>query len=103
MLIETFILDRYKGFAHVVGNLVHTDGETVGVGADVLVDLIAFSVIDDRGFSYRYDIGQPDRGSGREDAAENTDTGCYTADANAYDSSKHDLDTGQCELPSPFL
>ena len=103
MLIETLVLDCHEGFAHVVGNLIHAYGETVGVGADILVDLVAFTVIDDGSFSYRHDIGQPDRGSGREDAAENTDTGGYTADADAYDSSKHDLDTGQCELPSPFL
>ena len=103
MLIEAFVLDRHEGFAHVVGNLVHAYGETVGVGADILVDLIAFLIIYDSGFTNGYNIGQPDRGSGREDAAESTDTGSYTADADAYDSGQHDLDTGQCELPSPFL
>ena len=87
----------------IVGNLIHAYGETVGVGADILVDLIAFLIIYDSSLAYRHDIGQPDRGSGREDAAEDTDTGSYTADADAYDSGQHDLDTGQCELPSPFL
>ena len=31
------------------------------------------------------------------------ETGSYTADADAYDSGQHDLDTGQRKLPSPFL
>ena len=103
MLIEAFILNGYESLAHVVGNLVHADGETVGVGTDVLVDLVALSVIDDGSFADCHDIRQTDRGGGGEDAAENTDTGGYTADADAYDSCQHDLDTGQSNFPSPFL
>ena len=103
MLIEAFILNGYESLAHVVGNLVHADGETVGVGADILVDLIAFPVIDDGSFADCHDIRQTDRGGGGEDAAENTDTGGYTADADAYDSCQHDLDTGQSDFSSPFL
>ena len=55
------------------------------------------------GFTDGYDIRQTDRGGGRENTAESTDTGGYAADADAYDSGQHDLDTGQCNLPSPFL
>ena len=51
MLIEAFILNGYKSLAHVVGNLVHADGETVGIGTDVLVNLIPFPVIDNGGFA----------------------------------------------------
>ena len=55
MLIEAFILNGYESLAHVVGNLVHADGETVGVGTDVLVDLVALSVIDDGSFADCHD------------------------------------------------
>ena len=64
MLIEAFILNGYESLAHVVGNLVHADGETVGVGTDVLVDLVALSVIDDGSFADCHDIRQTDRGGG---------------------------------------
>ena len=86
MLIEAFIFNGYESLAQVVGNLVHADGETVGVGTDVLVNLVALSVIDDGSFADGHDIQQTDRGGGGEDTAENTDTGGYTADADAYDS-----------------
>ena len=103
MLIETLVLDRHEGFAQIVGNFIHAYGETVGVGADILVDLIAFLIIYDGGFTNGYNIGQPDRGSGREDATESTDTGGYAADADTDKSCQHDLDTGQSNFPSPFL
>ena len=97
------VLDRHEGFAQIVGNFIHAYGETVGVGADILVDLIAFLIIYDGGFTNGYNIGQPDRGSGREDATESTDTGGYAADADTDKSCQHDLDTGQSNFPSPFL
>ena len=103
MLIEAFILNGYESLAQVVGNLVHADGETVGVGTDVLVNLVALSVIDDGGFADSHDIRQTDRGGGGEDTAESTDTGGYAADADTDKSCQHDLDTGQSNFPSPFL
>ena len=52
VLIKTLVLDGYKGLAEIIRQLVHGfDTETVGVGADILVDLISGTVVDNGGLT----------------------------------------------------
>ena len=90
--IETLVLDGNEGFAEVVRQLVHgLHAETVGVGADILVDLIALAVVDNRCLTGCNDSVQPDGRRGGKDAPERTDPRGNAADADTDNGNQHQL------------
>ena len=57
VLVKTFVLDGDKGFSQIIGQFIHgLHTKTVGVGTDILVNLVAFTVIDYGGLTGGYHI-----------------------------------------------
>ena len=57
MLVKSFVLDGDKGFSKIIGQFIHgLHTKTVGVGTDILVNLVAFTVIDYGGLTGGYHI-----------------------------------------------
>ena len=87
----------------MMGRLLHSPLATVGVDADILVNLIAFAVVYNGSFSGSHHIAEPDLRSGCQNAVEGADSACNSADNQADESSQGQLNQGNAELPGPLF
>ena len=84
MTVEAFVFDSNEGFTQMLWDQIPViDLNPVGIDADVLVDFVAFTVVNNRGFPGSYHIAESYFRGGSQDSPEHTNSGGYTADDDA--------------------
>ena len=104
MLVETFVLQGHKGISQMLWNQIPViDLDAVGIDADVLVNLVSFTVVDYGCLTGSHYIAEMDFGGGSQNALKGAEAGGNAADHDADHGGKAQFHKGNSQLAPPFF